>query len=95
MIWADTNILIRLITKDPQPQFEAVVAFLQNTQTPLRVHPAHICEAIFVLEGQFYQYTSFDAAHELSIALSGVFFQVIDYAAIAKALAVYPSSNFS
>jgi predicted nucleic-acid-binding protein len=55
-MWADTNILVRLVTQHPTPQFQAVQTYLQTVTTAIKVHPAHICEALYVLEGQVYQF---------------------------------------
>ena len=61
-MWADTNILVRLVTQQPAAQFQAVKAYLQTVNGAVKVHPAHICEALYVLEGQFYQFTTTRAA---------------------------------
>jgi predicted nucleic-acid-binding protein len=92
-MWADTNILMRLITKSPTAQYQAVVKFLSQLNNPVFVHPAHICEAIFVLEGNYYQYSVIQAAQELSLVLSASCFEVIDATAISNTLRLYPASN--
>ena len=51
-MWADTNILVRLVTQHPAAQFQAVQTYLQTVNTAVKIHPAHICEALYVLEGQ-------------------------------------------
>lgn len=53
----DTNIPIRLVTKSPPPMLEAARTYFEALERspeppPLMVHPARICEAIFVLEGK-------------------------------------------
>ena len=92
-MWADTNILVRLITKSPTTQFQAVVQFLSQVSTPVFVHPAHICEAIFVLEGNYYQYGTVQASQEIALILSASCFEVIDANALANTLRLYPASN--
>ncbi len=92
-MWADTNILIRLATKSPIEQYEAVETFFEQTKDPIHVHAAHVCEAIFVLEGQVYQMTPQNAAQVLGIVLSVEALTVVDDAAVTRALAVYPASN--
>ena len=92
-MWADTNILVRLITKSPTMQYQAVVQFLSQVSKPVFVHPAHVCEAMFVLEGNYYHYSALQATQELALALSATCFNVIDAAAIANTLRLYPASN--
>ncbi len=93
MKWADTNILVRLITKSPTAQYQAVVQFLSQVSQPVFVHPAHVCEVMFVLEGNYYQYDVIQAAQELALILSASCFEVIDATAISNALRLYPASN--
>ncbi len=92
-MWADTNILIRLITKQPQEQFEAVYRHLkklEQTSQTVSVHPVHIAEAIFVLEGKVYQYTPEQAARDLLTVLSMTVFSPADEIAVINALREYP-----
>ena len=93
MIWADTNILLRLITRQSVDQYNRVMAFLEITTAPIFVHPAHICEALYVLEGKTYQRTSLEVTKELQAALSNQHFEVIDATAVNNALSAYPASN--
>ena len=93
MIWADTNILLRLITKTPVHQLEAVKQFLKAAVAPVLVHPAHICEAMFVLEGQVYQFSTQQAAQNIAMLLSSDRFEVIDALAVFNTLSAYPASN--
>jgi predicted nucleic-acid-binding protein len=92
-MWADTNILVRLATGLPVEQHAALTGFLEQRTAPIYVHAAHVCEAIFVLEGHFYLMTAVEATQSLGTALSIEKFIVQDYAAVARALATYPSSN--
>ncbi len=93
MIWADTNILLRLITKSPVHQLEAIKQFLKTAVVPVLVHPAHICEALFVLEGKIYQFSAQQAAQDIAMLLSSDRFEVIDATAVNNALSAYPASN--
>jgi predicted nucleic-acid-binding protein len=92
-MWADTNILVRLVTQNPTTQFKAVQTYLQTVNGTVKVHSAHICEALYVLEGQVYQFTTTRAAQELELILSASCFEVIDAIAVIKALRAYPASN--
>jgi predicted nucleic acid-binding protein len=96
--WVDTNILLRLITKSPSPMYDAARAYLEaleRSPSPqaLVIHPAHICEAIFVLEGKIYTMTPAQAAHDLRKVLSLAVFEVVDEAAVVNALIAYPQSK--
>lgn len=93
MIWADTNILLRLITKTPVHQLEAIKQFLKAAVAPVLVHPAHICEALYVLEGQVYKFSTARAAQDIAMLLSSDRFEVIDALAVTNALSAYPASN--
>ena len=93
MIWADTNILLRLITKTPIHQLEAIKQFLKAATAPVLVHPAHICEALYVLEGQVYQFSASRAAQDIAMLLSSNRFEVIDALAVTNALSAYQASN--
>lgn len=78
--------------------FEAARAYLErlehsSTLQRLMVHPAHVCEAVFVLEGKVYQMSSAQTAHNLRQVLSLAVFEVVDEAAVINALVTYPASN--
>jgi predicted nucleic acid-binding protein len=95
-MWVDTNILIRLITKQPREQFEAVYRVLENlekTGQTVSVHPVHIAEAVFVLEGKIYQYTPEQAAKDLLTVLSMTVFLPADEIAVVNALREYPKTS--
>lgn len=95
-MWADTNILIRLVTRQPSDQFEAVYRYLEKlekTARALSVHPVHVAEAIFVLEGKVYQYTSQQAAKDLLAVLSMTVFAPADEIAVVNALREYPKTS--
>ena len=77
MIWADTNILLRLITKTPVHQLEAIKQFLKAAFAPVLVYPVRICEALYVLEGQVYQFSAQQAAQDIAMLLSSDRFEVI------------------
>lgn len=52
MIGIDTNIIVRLLTRDDQKQFDAAVALFKasNADAPLFVNPIVIAETVWVLE---------------------------------------------
>ncbi|WP_397547913.1 PIN domain-containing protein [Rhodothermus marinus] len=54
--WLDTNVLVRLITRQPEEMFRRTVAFLRKAEAnryTLSVHPLHVAEAIYVLRGVY------------------------------------------
>jgi predicted nucleic-acid-binding protein len=78
--------------------YEAARAYLEAVERSpepqrLRVHPAHICEAVFVLEGKIYEMSSAQTAHDLRQVLSLAVFEVADETAVVNALIAYPPSN--
>jgi len=55
LIGIDTNILIRLLTRDDAAQYDLVVALVGNTEAdqPLIVNPVVVAETIWVLEKSY------------------------------------------
>lgn len=95
-MWADTNILIRLVTKQPPDQFEAAYRYLEKLEQAnqtLSVHAVHVAEAVFVLEGKIYHYTPAQAAKDLLTVLSMTVFVPADEIAVVNALREYPKSS--
>ncbi len=87
-MWIDANILLRLLTKQPEPMFQALVRTLQTMENQghtVRVHPLHVTEALFVLEGKVYQVPADQAARELLEVLSLKVFEVCDEWFLASA----------
>lgn len=55
MIGIDTNIVVRLLTRDDPAQFEAAVKLVRQSgpERPLFVNPLVIAETVWVLEGVY------------------------------------------
>ena len=93
---ADANFLLRLITKYPKPLYRAARTFAQSAEEEgkrIEVHPVHVAEAIYVLEGHIYGLSPEAAAREL-LALLGVRpFAPREEEALITALEAYPESG--
>ncbi|GAB5603084.1 hypothetical protein FJNA_16100 [Thermus sp. FJN-A] len=76
---ADTNVLLRLLTKGPESLYRAVRAWILRAEAEgriLEVHAVHVAEALYVLEGRIYGVPRAQAAQELGLLLSTQPFRV-------------------
>ena len=92
----DANVLLRLITKHPEDLYEGARSYVQRCEVEgrrLSVHPMHVAEVVFVLEGQVYGLTPKEAAQEILHLLSLEVLDVLDGAALLETLRRYPDSN--
>lgn len=92
----DTNVLIRMVTKHPEAMYRAARTYLEaaeNLGQRLTVHPVHVTEALFVLEGRVYGLKAAEAAGEMRQLLSMEVLEVIDGPAVMEALRRYPASG--
>lgn len=92
----DTNILVRLITRYPQEQYAAAAGLLENAEKlgqTVQVHPIHVAEAIFVLEGTTYRLTPAQAGLELMSLFEASIWSVREVEPLLAALAAYPESG--
>lgn len=90
---ADANVLLRLVTRAPEPMFRAARDFvlgLEERGRRLMVHPMHVAEAIYVLEGEVYGLSPEEAARELGTLLTARVFEPLDEAVLTRALKAYP-----
>ena len=93
---ADANVLLRLVTRAPEPMFRAARNFLLDLEARgrrLKVHPMHVAEAIYVLEGGVYGLDPEEAAQELGTLLTARVFEPLDEAVLARALEAYPGTG--
>jgi len=93
---ADANFLLRLITKHPKPLYRAARTFAQSAQEEgkrIEVHPVHVAEAIYVLEGRIYGLSPEEAARELLTLFSARPFAPREEEALISALKAYPDSG--
>jgi len=90
---ADTNVLLRLVTRAPEPMFRAVrdlLLELEEKGRRMHVHPMHVAEALCVLEGEVYGLGPEEAARELGTLLTACVFEPLDEAVLTRALKAYP-----
>ncbi|WP_456410638.1 PIN domain-containing protein [Oceanithermus sp.] len=93
---ADANVLLRLVTRAPETMFRAARDFLLDLEAQgrrLKVHPMHVAEAIYVLEGEVYGLSPEEAARELGTLLTARVFEPLDEAALMRALEAYPGTG--
>jgi len=93
---ADANVLLRLITRTPEPLFLAARDFLLGVEKKgqrVQVHPMHVAEAVYVLEGRVYGLSRNVAARELLTLLEARVFEPVDGAVLVKALRAYPEAG--
>jgi len=93
---ADANVLLRLITRTPEPLFLAARDFLLEVEKKgqrVQVHPMHVAEAIYVLEGRVYGLSRNVVARELLTLLEARVFEPVDGAVLVKALRAYPEAG--
>ena len=93
---ADANFLLRLLTKYPEPMYRAALAFALKAEeegTRIEVHPVHVAEVIYVLEGRIYGLSSEESASELLALLSARPFAPREEEALTAALEAYPDSG--
>ncbi|AFZ29305.1 PilT protein domain protein [Gloeocapsa sp. PCC 7428] len=72
MIGIDTNILIRYLTKDDLEQWELAVHIIQNNQ-PCFVSNIVLCETVWVLKRQPYQFNKEQILSVLEMMLHSAF----------------------
>ena len=92
---ADANFLLRFLTKYPEPMYRAALAFALKAEeegTRIEVHPVHVAEVIYVLEGRVYGLSPEAAARELLALLGARPFAPREEEALITALEAYPDS---
>lgn len=95
-MFVDANVLIRLVTRHPEPMYRAARAWLEYADAQalrLRVHPVHVAEAVFVLEGRVYGLASGVVSAELLTLLSAQVLAVQDEIPVVRALERYPGTS--
>ncbi len=92
----DADVLLRLITRAPEPLFLAARDFLLKAEKKgqrVQVHPLHVAEAVYMLEGRVYGLNRNVAARELLTLLEARVFEPVDGAVLVKALRAYPEAG--
>lgn len=85
MIGIDTNILIRYLTKDDLEQWELAVQIIQNNQ-PCFVSNIVLCEIVWVLKRQPYQFNKEQILGVLEMMLQSSGFEFENRSVIYQAI---------
>jgi predicted nucleic acid-binding protein len=92
----DANFLLRLLTRHTEPMYQAARAFALEAERrglALEVHPIHVAEVVYVLEGRLYGLSPREVARELLALLSARPFVPREEEALRGALEAYPESG--
>ena len=93
--WADANLLIRLVTKQPTEHFERARALLHRAEVErfqLHVHPLVVAECVYVLEG-VYEYTREQLSQDLRTVLAMRVMEVRELGVTLATLEAYAQST--
>jgi predicted nucleic acid-binding protein len=93
--WADANLLIRLVTKQPAEHFQRARAILQRAETEgfqLCVHSLVVAECVYVLEG-VYEYSREQLSQDLRTVLAMRVLEVRELGVTLATLEAYAQST--
>lgn len=85
MIGLDTNVLIRYLTKDDEAQWQQAQQIIESGQQCFIANIV-LCEIVWVLKGEAYQYTKDDIIKTLEAMLSCENFEFENRSAFYQAL---------
>ena len=85
MIGLDTNVLIRYLTKDDEAQWQQAQQIIESGQQCFIANIV-LCEIVWVLKGEAYQYTKDDIIKTLEAMLSCESFEFENRSAFYQAL---------
>ncbi|GIX48418.1 MAG: ribonuclease VapC [Candidatus Tectimicrobiota bacterium] len=86
--WVDTNVLVRLVTKEPAASFRRALALVEEAEAgrlSLAVHPLHVAEATYVLRA-LYGYCREAIRDDLGVVLRLRALKVYDEGRVRRAL---------
>jgi predicted nucleic-acid-binding protein len=92
VIGLDTNILVRYLTKDDEKQWQKAVEIVESGE-PCFVANVVICELIWVLRGQPYNFTRQEISNTLEIMLQCAVFEWENRSVIYQALQRFKQGN--
>jgi predicted nucleic-acid-binding protein len=88
MIGLDTNILVRYLTRDDEPQWRQAADLIQQNQ-PCFIANIVLCELVWVLKGTNYRFPKEEIIQALEAMLHSAAFEFENRSTVAQALQRY------
>ncbi len=88
MIGIDTNVLVRIITRDDEKQSQIALDYVSNNSTPFVINHIVICELVWVLESA-YKYDKKQIIKALECILKVKQFFILEKNSVRSALKLY------
>ena len=92
MIGIDTNILVRIITRDDEKQSQIALDYVSNNSTPFVINHIVICELVWVLESA-YKYDKKQIIKALECILKVKQFLILEKNSVRSALKLYAETS--
>ena len=92
MIGIDTNILVRIITRDDEKQTQIALDYISNNSTTFVINHIVICELVWVLESA-YKYDKKQIIKALDCILKVKQFSILEKSSIKSALKLYTETS--
>lgn len=92
MIGIDTNILVRIITRDDEKQTQIALDYISNNSTTFVINHIVICELVWVLESA-YKYDKKQIIKALDCILKVKQFLILEKSSIKSALKLYTETS--
>ena len=92
VIGIDTNILVRIITRDDEKQSQIALDYVSNNSTPFVINHIVICELVWVLESA-YKYDKKQIIKALECILKVKQFLILEKNSVRSALKLYAETT--
>ena len=92
VIGIDTNILVRIITRDDEKQYKIALDYVSNSSTPFVINHIVICELVWVLESA-YKYDKKQIIKALECILKVKQFFILEKNSVRSALKLYAETT--
>ena len=92
VIGIDTNILVRIITRDDEKQSQIALDYVSNNSTPFVINHIVICELVWVLESA-YKYDKKQIIKALECILKVKQFLILEKNSVRSALKLYAETS--
>ena len=92
VIGIDTNILVRIITRDDEKQSQIALDYVSNSSTPFVINHIVICELVWVLESA-YKYDKKQIIKALECILKVKQFLILEKNSVRSALKLYAETT--